>query len=285
MTDDAAAAFALLGEPTRLDILRALGDPIEPGRVRELSFSELRDRVDAGSSRFNYHLDALRGEFVTRTESGYRLTNPGLLVYTAMRDGRFGEGPELAPFELDADCHECGASLHAEYVDGALELWCDDCGAFLYQRPVPPAVLEREGRDGLLTAAAANLRMEFGERRAGRCPVCGVRVESEFTTETAPADDRDLAVIVRQDCPSCAIFAFPTVGELLSTHPAVRGFCYEHGLDLTTTRPWTIDWMASDVGLTVESCEPWRVSVVVTAGDESRTFVVDESLSVAARRS
>lgn len=280
MTDDAAAAFALLGEPTRLDILRALGDPVEPGRVRELSFSELRERVDAGSSRFNYHLDALRGEFVTLAESGYRLTNAGLLVYTAMRDGRFGEGPELAPFDLGTDCHECGAPLRAEYVDGALEIRCDDCGAFLYRRPVPPAVLEREGRGGLLTAAAANLRMEFGERRAGRCPVCGVAVESEFTTATAPADDRDLAVTVRQDCEGCDIFAFPTVGELLSTHPAVRGFCYERGLDLSRTRPWTVDWMASDAGLTVESREPWRVSVAVTAGETTRRFVVDGSLSV-----
>lgn len=80
MTDDDAGsglapgeAFAALGNETRLEILRALGDVERP-----LSFSALHDRVEMqDSSQVNYHLDKLVGHFVGKSEEGYSLTRAG----------------------------------------------------------------------------------------------------------------------------------------------------------------------------------------------------------------
>lgn len=69
-----ATTFDLLGDETRLRIVRALAaaDP-EPRR-----FSDLRARVGtADTGRFNYHLNRLRGDLVEKTDEGYVLTPAG----------------------------------------------------------------------------------------------------------------------------------------------------------------------------------------------------------------
>lgn len=76
-------AFAVLGNGTRMEILRALADADD-----SLSFSELRDRVGVSDSgRFNYHLDKLDGHFVTDTSDGYQLQNAGKRVNKAVLSG------------------------------------------------------------------------------------------------------------------------------------------------------------------------------------------------------
>ena len=66
------AAFALLGDETRVGILQALGEtPDEP-----VPFAELQGRVGMrDSGGFNYHLGKLRGSFVRRTEVGEALAS------------------------------------------------------------------------------------------------------------------------------------------------------------------------------------------------------------------
>jgi hypothetical protein len=73
-------AFAILGDETRLNIVRVLW---QTGALHEyddiddsastLSFSELRKRVNVSDNgRFNYHLSKLVPHFVRKTDGGYR---------------------------------------------------------------------------------------------------------------------------------------------------------------------------------------------------------------------
>ncbi|WP_255168656.1 DUF7347 domain-containing protein [Natrononativus amylolyticus] len=74
-----AALFDLLGEETRLRIVRELyrhrrEEPDEPG----LSFSALGARVGVeDTGRFNYHLGRLRGSLVEKRAGRYVLTPLG----------------------------------------------------------------------------------------------------------------------------------------------------------------------------------------------------------------
>ena len=68
-----ADEFQLLGDETRLAIVRELATVDEPVR-----FCVLRERVGiADSGRFNYHLGKLRGSLVVTDDDGYRLTHAG----------------------------------------------------------------------------------------------------------------------------------------------------------------------------------------------------------------
>jgi len=84
-------AFATLGNETRVQILRELGDAGEP-----LAFSTLYDRVDVtDSSQYNYHLDRLLGYFVHRVDGEYALARPGERIVEAIRSGAVTGDPEL----------------------------------------------------------------------------------------------------------------------------------------------------------------------------------------------
>jgi DNA-binding transcriptional ArsR family regulator len=104
---DPAEAFDLLGDETRLAILRVLAD-----RQREapedptLPFTELRRRADVDDSGlFNYHLEKLVGRFVRDTGAGYELGYAGRQVVRS---------PTVERTEVDAGadadgCPVCGA--------------------------------------------------------------------------------------------------------------------------------------------------------------------------------
>jgi DNA-binding transcriptional ArsR family regulator len=100
---DPAEAFDLLGDETRLAILRALADrqreaPDDPA----LSFTELRQRAGVDDSGlFNYHLEKLVGRFVRHTPEGYEL---------GYRGQRVLRSPTVEENGTDADdgCPVCG---------------------------------------------------------------------------------------------------------------------------------------------------------------------------------
>ncbi|NHX36536.1 helix-turn-helix transcriptional regulator [Halolamina sp. R1-12] len=76
---DPTDALAVLGDETRIAILRALAEAEEP-----LPFSELRRRADVRDpGRFNYHLSKLREYFVREEDGGYALREAGSRVVAA----------------------------------------------------------------------------------------------------------------------------------------------------------------------------------------------------------
>ncbi|MDY6764215.1 MAG: helix-turn-helix domain-containing protein, partial [Halobacteria archaeon] len=97
-------AFNTLGNETRMEILQTLAEADEP-----LMFRELRKRVgldDPGN--FNYHLNKLKGQFVRKTDGGYKLTQSGNHVYQAILSGTVTQTPTVEPTELDERCYHCG---------------------------------------------------------------------------------------------------------------------------------------------------------------------------------
>lgn len=94
-------ALSVLGDETRIRILRALADAADP-----LTFTELREAVGVrDTGKFNYHLTKLCEFFVRETADGYELGHAGSRVVAATEG--VGHGEPTASFE---ECPVCGES-------------------------------------------------------------------------------------------------------------------------------------------------------------------------------
>jgi hypothetical protein len=77
-------AFWLLGDQMRTAILHAVWESSE----EPITFTEIRDRIGRpDSGKFNYHLDKLVGQFLSKGEGGYTLTQAGRDVVRAVMAG------------------------------------------------------------------------------------------------------------------------------------------------------------------------------------------------------
>lgn len=107
---DPTDALAVLGDETRIAILRALAEAEEP-----LPFSELRRRAEVRDpGRFNFHLSKLREYFVREKAGGYALREAGSrVVATAGEAGESassGDGdarPDASATDVET-CPVCG---------------------------------------------------------------------------------------------------------------------------------------------------------------------------------
>ncbi|WP_265110136.1 ArsR/SmtB family transcription factor [Halosolutus halophilus] len=99
-TEDPTDALEVLGNETRIAILRALAEVDEP-----LSFSELRERVGIrDSGKFNYHLTRLCEYFVRETDGGYELGPAGTRLIANVEP----TGTPLETTSTDGPCPVCG---------------------------------------------------------------------------------------------------------------------------------------------------------------------------------
>ena len=116
-------AFSILGDETRLTILKALGEAGAP-----LAFSELFDRVDYDDpSNFNYHLKKLSGHFVHKTDDGYALRQAGRRIVEAVLAEAVPDDVEMTRTRVDQPCFLCGAPIAISYQQAHLGLYCSDC--------------------------------------------------------------------------------------------------------------------------------------------------------------
>ncbi|WP_415378604.1 ArsR/SmtB family transcription factor [Halosimplex sp. TS25] len=116
--DDPVDAFDVLGDETRLAILRALADADEP-----LPFSRLRERAGVrDSGRFSYHLRRLCEYFVRESEEGYELGHAGSRVVAATAAASGDTESQSATADTD-ECPVCGD---------------EDCGKLFHVHLSPP---------------------------------------------------------------------------------------------------------------------------------------------------
>ncbi|MFB6176660.1 MAG: ArsR/SmtB family transcription factor, partial [Halobaculum sp.] len=191
---DPVAAFACLGDETRLSILRALYDAVRdhegPGQ-RAVPYSELQEAAGvADSGKFNYHLTQLRDQFVSKVEGGYVLDQTGkTVVKIVLRSFAVGD-VSFDPVEIDAACPRCGGTLAVSYGDEHVTTRCLDCPgvADSPQFPdgtistlvFPPAgVAERDPRE-LLSVVHRRYELQCAAMASGQCPTCGGVVDHEF---------------------------------------------------------------------------------------------------------
>jgi len=270
-----AEAFAVVGNETRLSILEALWGADE----RPVAFSDLRSAVGMrDSAQFNYHLKELRGQFVTKVDGGYELRHAGEKVVQAVLAGSFNEDPRLAPFEVQGECHDCGASLQASYADEQLGVVCTECGTSHGRYSFPPGGLSDRTREEVMRAFDQRVQHLHCLAADGVCPECNGRME----TTIEGGGDCCLGTDLRAEhvCQRCDHERCSPIGLALLDHSAVVGFHQDHGITLSDRPYWTLPWIVSEEYLTVESEDPWRITVRMPADEEALRVTVDGDLQV-----
>ncbi|WP_327050656.1 winged helix-turn-helix domain-containing protein [Halomicrococcus gelatinilyticus] len=293
--------FALVGDEVRAEILRALSaERGGEGELPSLSFSELRERVDADvrSSQFNYHLQRLVDHFVENRaegtaqliedvvpsdDDGYALRPEGTTLTRTIR-ARTGTGEgSLDPVAVGLDCYHCGTAVEATYDNATFVLQCPDC-EYLYEYDlVPPGILDGEAET--LSRAAEYVRHVRLAFARGVCPLCGNAVDTSFDPPGETGYPRpDLrAVCVNRSCDHCGHRNYLKVGEALLRDPDLVSFCRERGLDVTSTPIWELAFAATDRDVDVRSTDPWEVALEVELDGETLELVVDGNLAVVER--
>ena len=222
--------FALLGSEARVDVLRELATADEP-----LSFSALRDRVGMrDSGQFNYHLGKLSGTFVKGGEEGYELTLAGLQVVGALISGTYTADASVESFEVDDSCPSCGeGSLVVSYGDEQAHIDCTECDEFHNRFGFPPGTLDQYDRDELPEAFDRWMRALFHLITSGFCANCAGRLTGRLEHESEPPR-------LAWDCERCGDVARSSVTTPLLFHPAMQGFLYDHGIDMSETPSWRL---------------------------------------------
>lgn len=281
---DPEAAFAVLADETRVAILRTLWETEET----PLSFSALRERVGVtDSGRFNYHLDKLVGGFVARTDEGYELTVAGRRVNGALHAGSFTADIAVEPISLEDPCQHCGGTYSLEYEDQAAIVHCDSCD-IQYHFVVPARTVQRASRAELPAIASQYLLATIRHTVRGFCTNCDGPTTPAITPVeaiTASVDDVPESIIeagvpmVQYDCTLCGATVTVALELALLDHPAVVSFYHERGIDVRDRPVWTLPTVDGD-SITVQSREPWRVTVTYRNSADTLALTVDDSLQV-----
>jgi len=294
-------AFALLGDETRLDIVRELGAADDP-----LAFSALHDRVDVrDSGQFNYHLEKLVGHFVAKTDGGYRLSRAGRRVVEAILSGAVTEEPGLERTAIDETCRYCGADVEIVWRSGSLEMYCTECagrygnragdgelpgdGGYLGRMPLPPAGLQDRTPDEVLQAAWAWGGLEILAMSAGICPRCSATVDrtvdvcadhdaSEGLCPTCEALHR---VTVGVECGNCIFTSGGDFAIVLLANTDLLAFLADHGNNpVLPASSAALYRILGDYAEAVHSTDPFHASFTFTAGADTITLTVDDDLEV-----
>jgi len=270
------AAFALLGDETRVGILQALGEtPEEP-----VPFGELQRRVGVrDSGGFNYHLGKLRGSFVRRTDRGYELTYAGRQVVGAIHAGTYTANATVEAVPVEGACPVCGAGLVAGYAEETARIHCTECEEWRNEFGFPPGSLDQFDRDELPCAFDRWMQHVFDGVLAGFCYSCAGRVEGRVVVDEADERVAEQPAHAEFECGRCGSTARTGGAMPALFHPGVRGFLYEHGYDVRTTPTWALG-PASRPEVSLRSTDPPRLAVAFAVEGESVTAVVEADASV-----
>ncbi|UWG51310.1 putative transcriptional regulator, contains HTHdomain [Halalkaliarchaeum sp. AArc-CO] len=299
-------ALALLGSEIRAKILLTLSEARGgAGPPPILSFSELRSAIDSDvdSGGFNYHLQQLTGTFVERVEptdsrddaqvvsemadvskEGFRLRPEGTTLIRIVRAWTTTGEESIDPFEIGLDCYHCEAPVTAEYRNALFVVQCGHCEYLYDYNLTPPGILGGDSEAILDRVAEYNRTHRLAFAR-GHCPLCGSNVNVEFQDSSETAyPRRDLrSVLIQRGCRHCGNKDTLTVGETMLGDAELIGFCHRHGLEVTTTPIWELEFAATDRGVSVRSKDPWEVLLSVSVDGHTLELVVDSSLSVLER--
>lgn len=296
-------AFAVLGDETRMAILRRLGEADEP-----LSFSELRDRVGMrDSGQFNYHLGKLTDHFVRQSDNGYRLRQSGRRVVQAVMSGAVTETPEIELTRIEESCHYCESQLAVRYHEGRISLYCTGCdGAYgtdsandevpdeygyIGDLLLPPAGVQNRSPQAVVGAGWMWANFEVMSMTADLCPRCSASVEidtevcDDHVRDVAlcPNCDRRNAVYLIAECPNCSHGFGGGPAIALATEPALLQLLLNHGLNPITPDPterMRINRVHEAFTEEVVSDDPLRVRYVFSVDDDELAITVDDSFDV-----
>jgi len=271
------AAFALLGDDTRIGILRALGETPDAAR----SFSDLRERVGlADSGQFNYHLRKLVGSFVAKTDDGYELTYAGRQIVGAMYAGTYTANARIEGIAIDGECPLCAGSLEASYANETATVGCTGCDEWYNEFSFPPGSLDQFDAGALPIAFDRWMTHVVEGVVDGFCHVCAGRMRGRVELDD---DDRPFAgypAHLEFDCARCAASVRTAGSTALYVHPAAKGFLFEHGYDVSETPSWAV-WAALELpSVEVVARDTPRLEVGLVADDERLVATVAADATV-----
>ncbi|WP_254861600.1 winged helix-turn-helix domain-containing protein [Halovivax gelatinilyticus] len=297
---DAEAAFSVLSDRTRIDILRALFDADD----EPLTFAALRESVGIrDSGQFNYHLGKLTDGFVRKTDDGYELRSAGRNVIGALLAGSYTMAGSIDPIPLDEPCPSCefgrsagerggtdetvstGAdrgTLTFDYEDDRVRIECSTC-PFQTAFPLPPGALADHPVERYPHVADRYLRTLLAQCRNEFCSQCYAHVEPSFTTfdelsSIEPPTTFFDAVAVVYECDRCEMSTQANLSTLLLDHPLVSAFFLEFGIDVRDEPLWRMGAIAGEPRSTMLDDGLAEVSFV--ADDARLTLTVDDRLEV-----
>jgi hypothetical protein len=245
MDEAVEAAIDVLADGTRLAILRALAT--QQGRTPSspaVGFAELQRRVAApDSGNFAYHLDRLVDRYVTKGDDGYRLTDAGTSVASAVVAGGFTADDDRS-VETGADCPVCGEPIAARGVPGGVRFVCD-AGHGLREVGIPPTVLDR-GPEAALRHATRQALHDLESVSDGACARCLSPVG--WSMQEVPAEHRAAAGAAQlvAGCETCGMVYYspPEVWALVDWD--VRARLRLAGADVLDVPAWRLPRLAAD---------------------------------------
>lgn len=301
----ATAAFALLGNETRLAILLALWELYDPHATDNIvSFSEIFDRVeyeDPGS--FSYHLQQLTGQFIRQYADGegYELRVPALRFIHAVIAGAGVQDETLETTEIDQPCPFCDAPTAISYEEGLVAHVCTECEGvtteenihgYLSTVPFDPAGLTERTPEEIRAASRVAAWRQTQIMFEGLCPACSGSVESWL--ECCPDHDQNgicercgtkFSVLARFQCRICKNHNVSSPKALALFHPAVMAFYEGHGIS-TRIRADDPESVRRVFGLMdghevqVVAEEPLRATVTASVADDEVELAFDETATV-----
>lgn len=269
--------FGMLASDVRMSILLALGNP--PGRT--MTFSELYEATEVDDSgNFSYHLNELVGTFVRKETDGYQLMHAGEQVFGAVHAGTHRAKATVPATRFGGTCQLCGSSLLFEYRDEFVRVFCSECEAGR-TFPFPPGIVPEYAIEDLPGVSARWFRTQIQRTVDGFCSVCAGPIEGELTGGVRPDQTPPQPSMAAFECRKCGKTVRVSVATIVTFHPVVEGFLFEHGFD-TRTAPHSEVWDALDrTAEMVCSRKPLAIEVMFGHESERITAVVDSTASVA----
>lgn len=306
---EAAEAFSILANETRLAVLIALWDEMEPFAEHptdynvgfDVSFSELRRRVGVSDpGQFHYHMDKLVGRFVRKTDEGFELTPEGKKVVQTIIATVGFEHQSTAWTEIDAPCPLCDAPTTVTYRDYRLYQRCTDCeGLFSLDASHPdrmiiawksnPAILNHGSADAVFRACQREAAHHYALRYDGVCHQCSGPVEHSLHIceahdsqdgETCPTCDRRFEVGARFVCTVCKSANICPVSKavMVPHHPEIEEFLVDRGV--VPAFPYLTEIPGLEIEEAVVSSDPPEVRMTLTAEGDQLKLLVDEEVNV-----
>lgn len=234
--DRAADVFRELGDPTRVGIIAELVSAQRAGQA-PLSFGEIRRRVGVSDSgRFNYHLNQLQPRFVQSVDGGYEPRYAAILAERLVAAPAVSTETVSLEGPVDRPCVLCGDQPHARFTSDRLTVTCATYDEQLLGIPVPPAVAADRSLSGLVDFAEAYGWNQFSMAVEDLCPHCWGPIETAFSPGEPDVDIPSEAVSSVQvdfECRRCGHHFTMPLRLVVRDHPAVAGFHYDHGIDLS----------------------------------------------------
>lgn len=291
------AAFSVLGNEVRLEVLRTLGEADDP-----LAYSELFRRMAYDdSANFTYHLEKLVGHFVAKTDAGYVLRRPGERVMEAVLSGAVTTDPVRERTQTSRPCPFCSSPIEVGYEQERVVMHCPECSGLLEEtdngemqsveagnlgfRPLPPAALE--GRTATELHDVSKTWTALGMHAIGRgiCPQCSGSLDrsldvcASHEVSRGTCDECGLRFGAAADaaCRNCVFEMRAGVAAHLAAHTELMRFMLDHGVDPLAPEgfhPYAV------VEETIRSRNPFEAQYSYTLDDETLVLTVDADLSV-----